>query len=169
MLVPEPMLARRERRRIEDRKDILAAALALFGEKGYEGGTIQMIAERAGISVGTSYNFFESKEGPYHLAVSLQSLSSAFLFLWLKDPDRNSYCENIDTIARLFFDGATPRDYGVTHPSLVFVALKHPQGAAELRPSAHEAMRAGDVLIVAGSQSSIIQARIDSGADRLAA
>ena len=204
-----PALTRRDRRRLEDRSDILAAALAVFAEKGFEGGTIQMIAERAGISVGTVYNFFGSKESlfralvkdfsrryeaevyeaiasgddersklmaflrvkgeffrdnlqmarlyfsetrgqdlnlsggldpedrarfdrfretlagifgagirkgvfakedPYHLAVSLQSLSSGFLFLWLKDPARNSYSENIDTMARLFFDGATPRE-----------------------------------------------------------
>ena len=204
----ETTLTRRERRRLDDRKDILAAALEVFGEKGFDGGTIQMIAERADLSVGTIYNFFDSKqdlyhelvgefaasyeakldaairqgedereqvlnyirvkgeffrdhlemaklyfsetrgqdftlsvgmdvkgrerfdrfrirlaevfrrgmekglferENPFYLAVTLQSLTNAFIFLWLRDPRKHLYSENIDTIARLFFEGATPR------------------------------------------------------------
>lgn len=59
----------------------------------------------AGIRKGVFVN-----EDPYHLAVTLQSVSSAFLLLWLKDPVRNSSSKNIDTMARLFLDGATPRE-----------------------------------------------------------
>lgn len=208
-MTSETTFTRRERRRLSDERAIITAALDVFTEKGFDGGTMQMIAERAELSVGTLYNFFDgkerlyqalvkdfahryeaevyeaissgederaritaflrvkgeffrdnlkmarlylsqtrgqdlnmsggldpedrsrfdrfretlaglfesgirkgifNKEDPYHLAVTLQSISTAFIFLWLKDPDRNSYSENIDTIARLFFDGATPRD-----------------------------------------------------------
>ena len=47
----------------ENRKsEILEAALSVFAEYGYNGATISMIAEKAGISKGLLYNYFESKE-----------------------------------------------------------------------------------------------------------
>ena len=44
------------------RDGILDAALAVFRERGYEGTTIPAIAQRCGISQGTVYNYFPSKE-----------------------------------------------------------------------------------------------------------
>ncbi|HET7115517.1 MAG TPA: helix-turn-helix domain-containing protein [Hanamia sp.] len=41
---------------------ILEAALKVFAERGYNGSTISMIAEEAGISKGLLYTYFESKE-----------------------------------------------------------------------------------------------------------
>src|SRR4029077_2693399 len=38
------------------------AALALFQERGYEATTMRAIAERAGVSLGSSYHYFASKE-----------------------------------------------------------------------------------------------------------
>ncbi len=40
---------------------LLAAALDLFSERGYEGATVDAIAERAGVSVGIFYSYFRSK------------------------------------------------------------------------------------------------------------
>ena len=48
----------KETRRVE----ILEAALSVFAEYGYNGATISMIGEEAGISKGLLYNYFESKE-----------------------------------------------------------------------------------------------------------
>lgn len=47
---------------------ILAAAAQIFELHGYAGGTTNRIAERAGVSVGTLYQYFPSKEA---LAVAL--------------------------------------------------------------------------------------------------
>ncbi|WP_455662376.1 TetR/AcrR family transcriptional regulator [Pradoshia sp.] len=44
------------------REDILSAALFLFSERGYDGTTIPMIAERANVGAGTIYRYFENKE-----------------------------------------------------------------------------------------------------------
>ncbi|PQD96519.1 TetR family transcriptional regulator [Pradoshia eiseniae] len=44
------------------REDILSAALILFSERGYDGTTIPMIAERANVGAGTIYRYFENKE-----------------------------------------------------------------------------------------------------------
>jgi AcrR family transcriptional regulator len=44
------------------RGEILDAALAVFGEKGYEGGTMREIAARVGVSEPAIYRHYESKE-----------------------------------------------------------------------------------------------------------
>jgi AcrR family transcriptional regulator len=50
------------RRRKEARpSDIVAAALLVFGEKGFAGARIEEIAARAGVSKGTVYLYFETK------------------------------------------------------------------------------------------------------------
>ena len=48
--------------------EILAAAAQVFETHGYAGGTTNRIAERAGVSVGTLYQYFPSKEA---MAVAL--------------------------------------------------------------------------------------------------
>jgi AcrR family transcriptional regulator len=50
------------RPRVASRQTILDATLEIFRERGYEGTTIPAIAERCGISQGTVYNYFPSKE-----------------------------------------------------------------------------------------------------------
>lgn len=47
-------------------------------------------------------------------------------------------------------DGATVREYGTRHPSIVFIALRQSGGVMRLRPEAGQTLSAGDVLIVAG-------------------
>jgi AcrR family transcriptional regulator len=54
----QPLTARGER----SRAAIFDAALALFQERGYEATTMRAIADRAGVSLGSSYHYFESKE-----------------------------------------------------------------------------------------------------------
>lgn len=51
----------RSRRGGQTRAAIFEAALALFGEHGYEATTMRAIADRAGVSLGTSYHYFPSK------------------------------------------------------------------------------------------------------------
>jgi AcrR family transcriptional regulator len=45
----------------QTRSAIFAAALELFQERGYEATTMRAIAERAGVSLGSSYHYFPSK------------------------------------------------------------------------------------------------------------
>lgn len=44
------------------REDILHAALNLFSVRGYDGTTVPMIADKAGVGAGTIYRYFENKE-----------------------------------------------------------------------------------------------------------
>lgn len=52
----------RERNRLRTREDIIAAALAMFVEHGYEATTIDQIAKAAGVSSATLFRYFPSKE-----------------------------------------------------------------------------------------------------------
>ncbi len=57
--MPEP----RFRRRKEDRpKEITAAALAVFAERGYAATRVDDVAKRAGVSKGLLYLYFKTKE-----------------------------------------------------------------------------------------------------------
>ena len=56
-LPPEP----RQKRSLEKRARLKAAGLVLFGEKGYENTSIDEIARRAKLAVGSFYQHFRSK------------------------------------------------------------------------------------------------------------
>jgi AcrR family transcriptional regulator len=58
------------RRRKEDRpRDICAAALSVFAEKGFAGARIEEIARRAGLSKGAVYLYFPTKEALFRAVV----------------------------------------------------------------------------------------------------
>src|SRR6202521_3088084 len=46
----------------DKREAILAAALALFAERTFDGTAVPLIAERAGVAAGTIYRYFDGKE-----------------------------------------------------------------------------------------------------------
>lgn len=52
----------RTKRGETSRAAIFGAALELFKERGYDATTMRAIAERAGVSLGSSYHYFASKE-----------------------------------------------------------------------------------------------------------
>jgi TetR/AcrR family transcriptional regulator len=198
-------ISRRERQKIAQRSEMLAAALDLFSERGYHNVSMHEIAAKAEFAIGTLYKFFSNKEDlykalildqsdrfhealskaiefpgdeieklrqyvqakgevfrdnaatirlyfaetrgasfnimagvdqdirnrregfleriaeifesgmragrfhpiaePYILAVALDSLCNAFLFLWLENPEKYSYPEKSDTILNIIFKG----------------------------------------------------------------
>jgi AcrR family transcriptional regulator len=53
---------RREQQRQERRQQILAAALAVFSERGFHAANVSDVAAAAGVSQGTIYWYFDSKE-----------------------------------------------------------------------------------------------------------
>ena len=58
-------MPRREREKLRQRQEILAAALGLFSEKGYYNVSMHEIAQKAEFAIGTLYKFFKSKEDLY--------------------------------------------------------------------------------------------------------
>lgn len=55
-------MPRRERERRRLREEVINAAAELFSAQSYEKTSVQQIAEKAEISVGTIYNLFEGKD-----------------------------------------------------------------------------------------------------------
>jgi TetR/AcrR family transcriptional regulator len=198
-------LPRREREKLRQRQEMLAAALVLFSEKGYHNVSMNELAKKSEFAIGTLYKFFKNKQDlykalvleqadrfhdaltkaiqgthdeteklrnyvrtkgevfranvsmirlyfaetrgasfnvmagldpeirerytrflqtlasvfetgmkkkrfkkiadPYYLAVALDSLTNAFLFLWLEAPERHPYPEQPDTILDILFKG----------------------------------------------------------------
>jgi AcrR family transcriptional regulator len=63
-------VVRRFRRRPEARPDeLIAAALTVFGERGFRATTLEEVAARAGVSKGTVYLYFASKDDLFRAVV----------------------------------------------------------------------------------------------------
>lgn len=58
-------LSRRQREKLRQRQEMLAAALDLFSEKGYHNVSMHEIAEKAEFAIGTLYTVFQNKEDLY--------------------------------------------------------------------------------------------------------
>lgn len=56
------MIGRRERKKEMTRQALLRAAIALFGDRGFDGTRIEDITERVDLAKGAFYNYFDSKE-----------------------------------------------------------------------------------------------------------
>jgi AcrR family transcriptional regulator len=71
------------------REQIVAAALRLFREQGYQGTTMRAVAASAGVSVGNAYYYFSSKEelvqGFYDQMVAEQRATCAEVFATTRD------------------------------------------------------------------------------------
>ncbi|HWI63418.1 MAG TPA: TetR/AcrR family transcriptional regulator [Symbiobacteriaceae bacterium] len=105
--------------REEKRAAILNAALELFAERGYHATNVPLIAERAGISVGTLYHYFESKESVVNeLYRKLKTESTAAL--WDDYPNGADPEEQFRTYWRR---GAA---YALAHPlAFAFLEMHH--------------------------------------------
>ncbi|MBC7682375.1 MAG: TetR/AcrR family transcriptional regulator [Ferruginibacter sp.] len=82
---PAEPQARRTRRKEARPGELLAAALDLFVEKGFAATRVEEVAQRAGVSKGTLFLYFPSKEELFK-AVVRQSLSARF-FEWSAEVD----------------------------------------------------------------------------------
>ena len=61
--------SKREQQREQRRRQILEAALAVFTQKGYHATNVSDVAAQAGVSQGTIYWYFESKEELFQAAI----------------------------------------------------------------------------------------------------
>jgi len=78
--------ARRVRRKDARPGELLAAALDLFVEKGYAATRVEEVASRAGVSKGTLFLYFPSKEELFKAVV--REHISGYLAVWIDEFER---------------------------------------------------------------------------------
>jgi AcrR family transcriptional regulator len=125
---------------------VLAAAAQVFEARGYAAGTTNRIAERAGVSIGTLYQYFPSKEAlavallERHLAEGMRRLHE-----WVGQAVAEP-CNLRGTLRRIVEGMITLHD---EHPRLQHILLEE----TPLPPRVHEALLASEreaAKIVAG-------------------
>ncbi|MGH2821086.1 MAG: TetR/AcrR family transcriptional regulator [Actinomycetota bacterium] len=111
----------------ERRREILEAALQLFLEKGFEDTTVQNIATRAGVAIGTVYLYFPSKNevllalhDDFHKGLEEVFLEGAGdFFAALETGDSVDYRDGIDEIIDSLFA------YSLEHKHSCEVIFRH--------------------------------------------
>jgi TetR/AcrR family transcriptional regulator len=100
---------------VERREAILSVALRHFAEKGFNGTSINALAREAGISIGSLYSYFASKED---LFLSLVARGHDFLAKVLSDIDvETGFFDIYSTLL------VRARDYAIANPDLNLVYL----------------------------------------------
>ena len=100
-MTPEKKRARSLEEKSFRRQQILDAASALFAEVGYEGFSVALLANKAGIVKGTLYLYFKTREEVF-LALYDQSLnrwSEQFIQRLPKTLEDRAFCELLYDIA----------------------------------------------------------------------
>ena len=120
-------LPRREREKLKQRQDMLAAALELFSEKGFHNVSMHEIAQKSEFAIGTLYKFFKNKEDLYKALMleqadkSVEALTKA-----IEEPDdeveklrnyvrakRQFFHENVSMV-RLYFAETRGASFNIT-------------------------------------------------------
>ncbi|HTO72684.1 MAG TPA: TetR/AcrR family transcriptional regulator [Gemmatimonadales bacterium] len=99
---PDPAEAPRwQRRPTERRREILDAAMAVFGEEGFDCATVAGVAERAGVSAGTVAHYFGSKADLFVEVIRDQFLEPMAESERLVAEHKASYRSLLQTLLRL--------------------------------------------------------------------
>jgi len=80
---------RRDRERLVHEAEIIESAMTVFGEKGFDGASMDEIAERAQFTKRTVYQYFESKDELFY-AVALKGFEMLFAYLQRASSDAPS-------------------------------------------------------------------------------
>ena len=127
-----PVAGRRERTKAANRAAILAAALDVFADQGYDGAGVRDIIRRTDLASGTFYNYFPDKEAIFRALVEDTGLEArrrvraarrraataeefveggfrAFFEYIVEDPERYAFMRrNLDTLRTRFGDAVLP-------------------------------------------------------------
>jgi AcrR family transcriptional regulator len=98
------MAGLRERQKADRERRILAAASALFREHGFEAARIEDIADRAELSVGTVYNYFETKGDLLVAIVSLEVEEILAIGARLIEEDAASVEQAVARLIALYYE-----------------------------------------------------------------
>jgi AcrR family transcriptional regulator len=121
----------------EVRDRIIAAALRVFGEKGFHGATIADVVRESGLSVGAIYTWFKGKDDLFLAACDLAS-GRGFGELAARVPRGRTLAERLAIAVGFYFDAAEGE--AADHPGNADF-LVQAWGQAEAEPAAREMLR----------------------------
>lgn len=122
-----PAPRRAETRSERKRRDVFEAARALFAEKGYAATSIDMVAERAGVSKATIYGHFKNKDDLFSAAVRAQAENfTSHTCEVLSLPA----AEGIRTVAKMYLDMVTAPDAISMHRAIAAEGRNFPELAS---------------------------------------
>lgn len=84
---------RKEREKLQRKKDIIDAAEKVFFSKGFENATMDDVAAEVELSKGTLYLYFNSKDELYHAIIERASKLMNSMFREAVDIDCNGLCK----------------------------------------------------------------------------
>jgi len=121
----------------EVRDRIVAAALRVFGERGFHGATIADVVRESGVSVGSIYTWFKGKDDLFLAACDLAS-GRGFGELAARVPRGRTLAERLAIAVGFYFDSAEGE--AAEHPGNAdFLVQAWAQADAE--PAAREMLR----------------------------
>ncbi len=105
--LPRPKVGLRQRQKTERQGLILKVAQKRFSEMGYVDTTIEGIADEAGMSAVTVFNYFGSKVGLLFALVKESDTRLLAKLRTLSDKDQEEAVEAVAEFARIILDNAT--------------------------------------------------------------
>jgi len=122
-------VGRRAATKARTREALLEAARRVFAERGYGPASVEEIARTAGVSVGSVYVHFASKEALFTALVEAQTSAdvSAMTAVVHDDPD-----ETFAALDRLVGDIADSREEALLDAEIWLYAVRHPEFADRL-------------------------------------
>jgi AcrR family transcriptional regulator len=123
-------LGRRAATKARTREALLEAARRVFAERGYGPASVEEIARTAGVSVGSVYVHFASKEALFTSLVEAQTsadVETRAALVQGRDPD-----ETFAALDRLVADVADSRQEALLDAEVWLYAVRHPEFAGRL-------------------------------------
>ena len=99
--------SRKEKEYERHKEEILSAARSVFAKKGFEKASISEIAKEADFSVGTLYNFFESKKALFDALLNSQVVTIAEQLEEIHNKYENPIeriLQQLDGVVKLFIE-----------------------------------------------------------------
>jgi AcrR family transcriptional regulator len=147
---------------VRRREQIVHAAMAIFGERGFAGGSIRTIAESVGVSHATLLQHFGSKEGL--LTAVLEEWDRQTVETGLTDVSGLDYFRRLPQVMgghlanrgllELFITMAAEAS-GPGHPAHDFIQRRYRRNLATLAGHLQEAVDAGDAAPLTTAQINV--------------
>ena len=145
----------------ERRRELLACAMRLFAEKGYDNVSVRAVAREAGVASGLAYHYFDSKQALFNAAIEEYARQCAEQLCAVFDNRALSLDEQLDSALELGAGGGAfpyadffhADEHGALHERLslgICEAVRPSLTAALERDAAARGATALDAEVLAG-------------------